>query len=382
MLVFTARALEAEFDCERAENGAEALERLQVAVPDVVVTDVMMPVMDGADLLDEIRARPELAGVPVIVLTAVAEHSLRLQLLGAGAQDFLTKPFEPEELLARARNLAAMKRAGDVLREELESAGADVESLAVELAERRRQLEVALHQVVRARDEAEAASRAKSDFLAVMSHELRTPLNAIIGYTDLIDAGVGGEVSDAQRGMLERTRIGARHLLRIIDDILAYARAEAGPAVVHAEPIDLAGLVDETVGLLRPEAELKDLHIETRIDSPPIVHSDQERLRRVLTNLLANAVKFTAEGTVTIELRARDDELTISVGDTGEGIPSEHRDRIFEPFWQIDQSATRAAGGTGLGLSIARRLVDQLGGEIAVDSEVGRGSTFTVRIPI
>jgi signal transduction histidine kinase len=379
---FTTQVLEAEFECEQARNGAEALERLERRAPDVVVTDVMMPVMDGAELLAEMRSRPALSTIPVIVLTAVAEQDLRLGLLRAGARDYLTKPFEPEELLARARNLSAMKRAGDVLRQELASASEDVGFLASQLAERQRELEDLLAEVRAARDEAEAASSAKSEFLAVMSHELRTPLNAIIGYTDLIDSGVGGEIPQGQKTKLDRIRISARHLLRIIDDILVYTRADSDIAAPTEEPVELSALLDETVGSIRPEAGLKGLAIETRLTGPTIVDSDPERLRRVLTNLVANAVKFTEAGTIEVAIDATPDELRMTVRDTGPGIPAEHMERIFDPFWQVDQSSTRTAGGTGLGLSIVQRLVQQLGGSLDVASEPGQGTTFTARIPL
>jgi signal transduction histidine kinase len=382
MLRFTTGVLADEFECDTAANGEEALELLERQPADVVVTDVMMPVMDGAELVGEMRARPALSAIPVIVLTAVAEQELRVDLLRSGATDFLTKPFEPEELLVRARNLGAMKRAGDALRQELESASGDVEFLAHQVAERQRELEALLTEVLAARDQAEGASRAKSEFLAVMSHELRTPLNAIIGYTDLIDSGVGGEVPEPQKVKLGRIRISARHLLRIIDDILVYTRAESDTAPPGAEPVGLADLVDETVGALRPEAEEKGLEIRTRMEGLTIVESDPERLRRILTNLVGNAVKFTETGHVDVEVEASQSELSLTVRDTGRGIPPEHSERIFEAFWQVDQSSTRAAGGTGLGLSIARRLVDQMGGTIQVSSEPGKGSTFTARIPV
>jgi signal transduction histidine kinase len=380
MLNFVARVLEPAFECDRAANGAEALARLDRVHPDLVVTDVMMPVMDGRDLLARIRARPELTGLPVVVLTAVAEQDLRVELLRAGANDFLTKPFEPEELLVRAHNLAAMKRAADVLRAELRTVGGNVESMAGELAQRRRELERLLEQVGKARDEAQAASRAKSEFMAVMSHELRTPLNAITGYVDLLDAGVDGELAEGQRQRLDRIRIAARQLLRIIDDILTYVRAESAAFAVERAPVGLRALTEEVIELLRPESDAKGLRLESDVEAATI-RSDPERLRRILTNLVSNAVKFTGTGAVRVEARAGDD-LTISVHDTGPGIAPENRDRIFDEFWQVDQSATRAAGGTGLGLTIARRLAEQLGGGIEVESEPGRGSTFTLRVPL
>jgi len=234
------------------------------------------------------------------------------------------------------------------------------------------------------RARAEDASRAKSQFLAVMSHELRTPLTAVIGYAELLSDGVAGPVTPQQKVQLARIKSSAWHLVSIIDEILSFSRAETGREEVRLEDVDVAALARDTLARIQPEAEAKGLAVRTDLpETPVIVRTDPAKLRQILLNLLGNAVKFTEQGHVALELEQdRGPWLTLRVSDTGPGIPPEHRRTIFEPFSQLDQSATRRKGGTGLGLAVSRRLITLLGGEITLDSTVGAGSTFTVRIPI
>lgn len=234
-----------------------------------------------------------------------------------------------------------------------------------------------------ARAEAEAANRAKSDFLAVMSHELRTPLTAIIGYQELLADGVSGPVNEVQLQQLERIKASALHLLQLIEELLTFSRIEAGREAAQAVPVTVASILDEAVTLIAPLAAAKRLTLLTHSpDRPVTITTDPGKLRQVLVNLLSNAVKFTERGTVTLRAAVEGDAVVVTVRDTGIGIPPEHRERIFEPFWQIEQQPTRRVGGTGLGLSVSRALVRLLGGEITVASTVGEGSTFTVRLPV
>jgi two-component system, sensor histidine kinase and response regulator len=235
-----------------------------------------------------------------------------------------------------------------------------------------------------ARRDAEAANRTKGDFLAVMSHELRTPLSAIIGYQELLADGITGPVTEPQRHQLGRIKVSARHLLELIDEILMYSRAEAGKEEVLYEVASVNAVVDEAAGLIEPLAATKQVLLAVvRLEAPLSVRTDPRKMRQVLVNLLSNAVKFTdPHGTVTLRARRTGDVLELTITDTGIGIEPEHLERIFDPFWQVEQKATRRAGGTGLGLSVSRRLARLLGGDVVVTSEVGRGSTFTVNLPI
>lgn len=233
-----------------------------------------------------------------------------------------------------------------------------------------------------AKHEALEASRAKSDFLARMSHELRTPLAAIIGYGELLADGITGPVNDEQKKQLNRIRSSANHLLSIIDEILTLARVEAGKEVVNLENADVSDLLDSVSHMAEPLANAKGLEfkLDQRTDGVSLV-TDPMKLRQVLLNLISNAVKYTESGAVTVTTEMSDGTMDFLVKDTGVGVSQENMEKIFEPFWQVEQTTTRRAGGTGLGLAVTRQFVELLGGRISVESKLGEGSSFKVSLP-
>jgi len=234
-----------------------------------------------------------------------------------------------------------------------------------------------------ARGEAESANGAKSDFLAVMSHELRTPLSAIMGYQELLADGITGPINEQQAQQLGRIKASARHLLSLIDEILTFTRIDAGREEITLELVSLASLLDPAAEIVEPLARARNLHIEVMLPSNPVfVETDPVKVRQMIVNLLSNAVKFTDTGRIILTGDQKGDQLVISVQDTGIGISPEHFDRIFEPFWQVEQKATRRAGGTGLGLTVTKRLALLLGGDVSVTSTPGEGATFTICLPI
>ncbi len=231
--------------------------------------------------------------------------------------------------------------------------------------------------------EAQQANRAKSDFLAVMSHELRTPLNAIMGYTDLLDAEIDGPLHPRQRRQLSRIRASARQLLQLIEEVLGFARLEAGTEEVHLQRLSLGALVRDAASLAEPFAQSKDLAFQVEIrDGDSRIETDPGKTRQILVNLLSNAVKFTSSGSVTLRASVESDHAVIAVCDTGVGIEPDKLRRIFDPFWQVERPNTRRVGGTGLGLSVSQRYARLLGGEITVASTPGRGSCFTLTLPV
>jgi PAS domain S-box-containing protein len=233
------------------------------------------------------------------------------------------------------------------------------------------------------KDAAEAASRAKSDFLAVMSHELRTPLNAILGYGALVAEEVVGPLNPTQKHHLDRILRSARFLLEMVDQVLRLSRLDSGREQVSPEAVDVRVLVDEVAALVRPAAREKGLGVLVSAEgAPPTLRTDRPKLRLILLNLLDNAVKFTPAGHVELSVEAVDGSVAFRVRDTGPGIPARHRDSVFEPFEQVDQSHTRREGGAGLGLSVCRQLARLLGGDVTLQSEPGRGSVFTVTVPL
>jgi PAS domain S-box-containing protein len=230
--------------------------------------------------------------------------------------------------------------------------------------------------------ESEEGNRAKAEFLAVMSHELRTPLSGILGYTELLTDGIMGAVTEGQKGYLGRIKSGALHLLRLIEEILSFSQVEAGREDVQREHVDARSIVRDAAEAVEPEMGSKGLRLRMQLPDQPLhMETDAAKLRQVLLNLFSNAVKFTDSGEVHITARQEVGAVVFSVADTGVGIEPEHREVIFEPFRQLDQTTTRTVGGTGLGLSVTRSLARLLGGDVAVRSELGQGSTFIVRIP-
>ena len=225
-----------------------------------------------------------------------------------------------------------------------------------------------------------AASEAKSAFLATMSHELRTPLNAIIGYQSLLKEGIDGSLNESQLAQLSRIRASADHLLMLIDEVLTFSRLEAGKETVRRYEVELRPIVEEAVMMVRPVAGAKGLGLRVEVPDARLF-IDAGKLRQILLNLLSNAVKFTKHGEIIVRARVKDGAAEISISDTGIGIATENLERIFEPFWQVEQSSTRRAGGTGLGLSVSRSLARLLGGDVTVESKLGHGSTFTVTVP-
>jgi signal transduction histidine kinase/ActR/RegA family two-component response regulator len=237
--------------------------------------------------------------------------------------------------------------------------------------------------LVAANDALEAATKAKSAFLAGMSHELRTPLNAIIGFTDALLAGVDGPMNEEQRASLTWVQRGGRDLLALINDILDLSKIEAGKLVIIPDTFNPVELVASVQGQHRPLAEPKGLALVLRNEGgPEQVVLDRQRTRQILVNLVGNAVKFTAEGQVTIVMSgAAEEKLKVAIQDTGPGINSGDLDRIFEEFRQVGPDAGRSEG-TGLGLAIGRQLARAMGGDITVTSTVGEGSTFTLALPL
>ena len=229
----------------------------------------------------------------------------------------------------------------------------------------------------------ERANRLKSEFLASVSHELRTPMNAIIGYTKLMLDGLDGELSAQQQTDLFRVAQAADNLLGLINGLLDLAKIEAGKMELNVEEVNMIEVADEALELVRPHADEKGLAVRSALPlNLPSVWADRARVRQVLANMLANAVKFTERGSVTVSGSAAEGWVTISVTDTGVGITPEAQAYVFDEFRQADSSTTRRYGGTGLGLAISKRLVTLHGGRIWVDSEVGKGSVFHFTLPI
>jgi signal transduction histidine kinase len=227
------------------------------------------------------------------------------------------------------------------------------------------------------------ANRLKSQFLANVSHEFRTPMNAIIGFTRLVMRKTEAQIPPLQHANLQKVLISAEHLLTLINGLLDLSKIEAGRMEITPVRFDLAELVLATAGTVEPmlKADRVTLVTDVARDLPPL-YTDRDKLRQILMNLLSNAAKFTDEGVITVSAARVDGALRLTVSDTGIGMPAEALDYIFEEFRQVDMSSTRRHGGTGLGLAIVRRLARLLGGQVTAESELGKGSSFTLTLPV
>ncbi|HEY4133436.1 MAG TPA: ATP-binding protein [Gemmatimonadaceae bacterium] len=236
----------------------------------------------------------------------------------------------------------------------------------------------------RARDEAQAANRAKSEFLAAMSHELRTPLNAIAGYTDILQLGVHGAVNDQQQVDLARIQRSQKHLLGLINDVLNFARREAGKVHIAPRPVSTDTLLSAVEAMMAPQFQTRGLHFVQRAgDEGIVVQCDPDKAQQVLLNLLSNAAKLTpANGTIEVQSSTANGVARISVCDSGVGIAVDKLEVIFERFVQIERNLTSVVEGAGLGLAISRDLARAMGGDLRVQSKVGEGSTFTFELPL
>jgi two-component system sensor histidine kinase/response regulator len=436
---------EHDFRVAVARNGSEALDAILNIKPTLVITDITMPGMDGYELCHRIRSDTRIADVPVILLTSLSESEDVFKGLECGADNFITKPYERGYLLASIYNILAnihLRKRGKVqtsmevfiagqkhlitsnhaqilnlllstyeaavqknrelvkARDELAKANVRLEekvsertaSLAVEIAGHRKAeeelkaLNQTLEERVRERTaQVETANRMKSEFLANMSHELRTPLNGIIGFAEFLVDGKPGTLNPKQNEYLEDILNSGKHLLQLINHVLDLAKVEAGKMELSPERFSLRKAIEEVCSVTGPIAHKKSIQIATTV-APELgeITLDQQKFKQVLYNLLSNAIKFTDDGGK-VEIFATPCHMhhfKLVVRDTGIGIKLEDVQRLFREFEQLESGATRGYEGTGLGLALTRKIVEFQGGEISVESEVGKGSSFWVVLPL
>jgi two-component system sensor histidine kinase/response regulator len=404
-----------------AANGRIALGLIQEHMPQLVLSDIIMPEMNGYELCHALKADPALREIPVILVTALNDPKDIIRGIECGADNFIRKPYSEEYLQKRIsqvlQNQRLRKDAGpeagigvylgeqkhfinagrqqmlDLListyeqavqvNSELQARERQVIDLNMKLSHHAAELEAHNREIALKNLELAEASRMKSAFIANMSHELRTPLNAIIGFTGTLLMKLPGPLTVDQDKQLNTIRSSARHLLSLINDILDVAKIEAGKVTLALAPVQCQGLLGETVDSLRQLATQKGLALTLDVPAEPIViMTDRRALTQIVINLVNNAIKFTEQGSVRVALAQRAQEGVVvtefSVTDSGAGIRPEDQPKLFQAFSQIDSTSTRHAEGAGLGLYLCQNLANLLGGSLQFSSKFGTGSTFTL----
>jgi signal transduction histidine kinase len=365
---FTLRALLRNLpDCEtlEADSGESALIQTIEHSIHLILLDVQMPVMDGFETARHLQMTERTRHIPIVFVTAVFKSEEFIQRgYGIGAVDYLTKPIDDNLLLNRVK-----------LYQRVFSHQRELERTIALLQMREQEL-------LRLKNTAEAASRAKSIFLANMSHELRTPLNAILGFSQLLEHDT--QLSEQHKTEVSTINRAGQHLLALINDVLEISRIEAGRTTLHNQSFNLTETLSTVEEMMRSRAEAKGLRFRVEYNQPlpRYVLGDANRLRQVLINLLGNAVKFTEQGEVVLKLNVSNNErIDFAITDTGAGISPEEQHRLFHAFYQTDVGIAKG-DGSGLGLIISREFVRLMGSDINLSSQVGQGSTFSFSLPL
>ncbi len=357
--------LQDEYDVRFALNGREALDMIAAYRPDLILLDIRMPEMDGFDVCRRLKAADQTRHIPVIFITSMDETKDEALGFELGAVDYIVKPFNPQIVRARVRTHLELKRHRDHLAELVKERTVELE---------------------KAKIAAEAASEAKSRFLSNVSHELKTPMNGIIGMNSLL---LDTHLTDEQRELADIIAVSARAQLSIIDDILTFCQLEVGQLSLSRKKIDLRAILKEIYDVIIINAKVKNLNLTYRVEEhvPAVLWGYPRELRQALIYLAGNAVKFTSRGEVSINVTSTQTDAGLEschfvISDSGIGIPEKKIDRLFTPFFQVDDSYTRVHGGLGLGLINAGRLVELMGGRIHVATEEGKGTTFRFQVDL
>jgi signal transduction histidine kinase len=378
----------AGFEVLVAHDGIEGIKTAESAQPDLILLDVIMHEMDGFAVCQKLKNNEKTKDIPIIFMTARTELVDKIKGFELGAADYITKPFEHEEVLARVNTQLKLHklqqqqtRQNQQLIDEINRRQQVETSLQAErnaLAERTAELSMANVELAH-------AARLKDEFMANMSHELRTPLTAILGISQAFLEEIYGLLNDKQRKFMRTLEESGRHLLALIDDILDLSKIEADKLTLKIDTVSVNDVCQASLCLIKETAFKKRIRVSSTLDyAVDTIQADERRLKQILVNLLSNAVKFTPEGgSIILEVNGDAEHAVVdfSVHDTGIGIAQEDMKRLFEPFVQLDGSLNRAQEGTGLGLSLVYRLTEMHSGSVSVESVMGQGSFFTISLP-
>jgi signal transduction histidine kinase len=377
-----------EYDVFSAFDGKEGLEKALKQKPDLILSDIMMPEVGGEELVLEIRRRPELSGIVIILLTAKADEEVRVRLLQAGAQDFVTKPFLRAEVKARVRNNMSCKRARDLLKRELQSSHEDLEELAQEVSLRRHELEKSIEEARASRDEVQRLLQLRDEFISIAGHELKTPLTPLclqkhmiekIMHTRDLPAELKEQKLEAYLKMSQRQ---IDTLSKLVEALLDVSQIRLGRFSMKPEAdVDLVKLVREVVERYRPQWEIAHSPVKVEVlGESPRGQWDSLRMEQAISNLLTNAIKYGRGKPIELTISSDVSRATISFRDFGFGISKADQARIFNRFERA--GSIDSFGGLGLGLYITRQIIAAHAGTIGIESEVGKGTTFIIDLPL
>jgi len=376
------------FQVVLANSGEKAFALAQEKQPDVILLDVEMPGWNGYETCKRLKKEPLLAQIPVLFLSTLNKAEDKLRAFEAGGIDYVHKPFQEKELLARVHTHVELYRLREKLEQKIAEQNQEILAYATQLEKKVAERTAELNS---AKEIAETANLTKTRFLANMSHELRTPMSAIIGYSEmLIEDAEDLEMLDFCDD-LKKIRVAGKHLLGLINDVLDISKIESGRMDLYLETFQVETLVNEVIATIQPLADNKANHLEIHLVKPlGEITADLTKTRQILFNLLSNATKFTEDGIICLQVKReaaheglmREESICFCIKDEGIGMTPEQQQKLFQPFSQVDASTTRRFGGTGLGLAITKQFTEMMGGQISVESEFGSGSRFSVYLPV
>lgn len=373
----------AQFNVLLAKSGEKALDIAKQTPPDIILLDITMEGWDGFQTCQYLKKIPLLQPIPVLFLSGLTDAQHRLRAFEVGGVDYVNKPFQQEELLARVRTHVELYHLREKLEQEVAKRDSQLLAYANDLEKKVATRTAELNQ---AKEMAESANLAKSQFLANISHELRTPMNAVIGYTEILMEDADVLTPEEFVADLKKIHSAAKHLLELINNVLDLSKIEAGKMDLALSHFNVEKVVEEVIITMQPLFESKTNQFSLQLQNAVgEIYADEMKTRQILVNLLGNAAKFTEQGKITLEVARECYQqqywVRFSITDSGIGMTPEQQKKLFLPFSQVDPSTTRRFGGTGLGLAITKQFTDMMGGVITLESGFGEGSTFTILIP-
>lgn len=365
-----------DYNLIKATSGEEALWHLLKEEVAVILLDVQMPGLDGIETAKLIKARDKTKDIPIVFISANSKEVEHLFAgYSAGGIDYMVKPFIPQILKSKVHGYVGMYQVNMELKNQSKL-----------LTQKTLELEKMNQELLEAKEAAEIAVKAKTEFLAMISHELRTPMNGVIGMIDLL---LDSELKDEQKVYADIIRSSADTLVAIINDILDFTKLDRGKMELEEYPFSLRSGIQEAFTLFTVAAKRKGLSLQYEIeeDIPDMMYGDMDRIRQIIINLISNAIKFTAQGSIDLKICGEPMpegvyQLKFIVKDTGIGIEENKLDQLFQPFSQLDSSMSRKYGGTGLGLAICRTLVELMNGDIWAERNQESGTTFVFTIQV